>query len=574
MYHFIRRTTLALITALLISPYASAGAAHYTAHFKDRCVRDLGSQVPNILRSQDPKTGHFGTGIWISTDQNVLLPLAAAWSYQDAHNPYYHSAQLLNAIMLGGDALIEAQDKDGKFLFLKKDGSTWGQIYQPWIYTRWLRAFQMIRPAMPPDRRARWEKALLLGYDGISREERTATLHNIPTHHAMGLYFAGKIFDRPEWCRQAAEFFHRVLQIQNPDGYWSEHSGPLILYDKVYIEALGTYLAVSHDESVRPALRRAAIYHSYFTYPDGTDMETIDERNPYLGQLRIPNVGFTFSPEGRGYLMREIGHWHGPIPADDAASLLLWGEEGDAVDVPSGDFDYALPGGGARIVRRRPWCVVISAFTAPPIQRRWVQDRQNFVSVFHDGVGLIVGGGNTKLQPRWSNFTLGDIHLLALKPGDRDPNFIPPPGLQHVPTSARLLTGDRLGVSLMYNNAQGEITLKMINDHRLEYSVSGDASLAAHVTILPHLGASIAAATGEKTTLSATALDWHPGAWLEEASVRFLLPPDVEAIWPVLPHNPYTIDGHAEASEGRIVLDFPAAPEHTIEIDVPAPSKP
>ena len=242
------------------------------------------SQVPDILRSQDPKTGHFGTGIWISIDQNVLLPLATAWSYHDARNPYYHSAPLLNAIMVGGDALIDAQDKNGQFLFLKKDGSTWGQIYQPWIYTRWLRAFQMIRAAMPPERRARWEKALLLGYNGISKEERTATLHNIPTHHAMGLYFAGKIFDRPEWCAQSAEFLHRVVQIQNPDGYWSEHSGPLILYDKVYVEALGIYLAVSHDESVRAALRKASIYHAYFTYPDGTDVETIDERNPYLGK--------------------------------------------------------------------------------------------------------------------------------------------------------------------------------------------------------------------------------------------------------------------------------------------------
>lgn len=563
---------LAIASILFLAVTARGVNAPYPAHFKSQCLHDLVRQVPEILQSQDPKTGHFGTGIWISIDQNVLLPLAAAWSYRDAQNPYYHDPHLLNAIMLGGDALIEAQDKNGEFLFLKKDGSTWGQIYQPWIYTRWLRAFQMIRAAMPPDRRARWETALLLGYNGISREERTATLHNIAAHHAMGLYFAGKIFDRPDWCQQGADVLHRVVGIQNLDGYWSEHSGPLILYNKVYVEALGVYHAVSHDDSVLDALRRASIYHAYFTYPDGTEMETVDERTPYLGKVRMPNVGFTFSPEGRGYLMRIIGDLKGPIPADDAASLLLWGQEGDAVDITSGDFDYTLPSGKARIVRQRPWCVVFSAFTAPLIQRRWIQDRQNFVSVFHDGDGLIIGGGNTKLQPRWSNFTLGDIHLLALKPGDRDPNFIPPPGLQHVPTSAQLLTGNRLGVSLTYNHAHGEIALKIINDRRLEYTVSGDASLAAHVTIMPRMGASVETAAGDKTTLSATPFDWHPGRWIEQAGVRFLLPPDVEAIWPVLPHNPYTIDGHAEASEGRIVLDFPAAGLHTITVEVPANS--
>jgi hypothetical protein len=532
------------------------------------------SQVPDILCSQDPKTGHFGTGIWISTDQNVLLPLATAWSYHDPRNPYYHSAQVLNAIMAGGDALIEAQDKNGQFLFLKKDRSTWGQIYQPWIYTRWLRAFQMVRAAMPPERRARWGKALLLGYTGISNEERTATLHNIPTHHAMGLYFAGKIFDLPEWCEQGAEILHRVVQIQGPDGYWSEHSGPLILYDKVYIEALGLYLAVSHDESVRAALRKAAIYHSYFTYPDGTDVETIDERNPYVGKIRVPNVGFTFSPEGRGYLLREIGHLQGPIPADDAAALLLWGEEGEAVDLPGGDFNYTLPSGEARVLRRAPWFVVISAFTAPLIQRRWVQDRQNFVSVFHDGPGLMVGGGNTKMQPRWSNFTLGDTSLLALKPGDEDPNFIPPPGLLHVPTAAKLLPEGQMGVSMMYYQRRGQIALKIVDDAHLEYTVSGDPALAAHFTILPHVGASVATAAGDKSTLSATPFAWHPGAWLEHAGVRFHLPEDVVAHWPVLPHNPYTKDGHAEIEEGRIVLDFPAGGQHTIVIEVAATSKP
>lgn len=353
------------------------------ANYKDRCLKDLVSQIPQILASQDPKTGRFGAGIWVVIDQNVLLPLATAWFYKDPRNPYYHSSQVLEAIVKGGDALIDAQDLKGQWVFNKKDGSVWGMIYQPWTYSRWLRAFQMIRDAMPATERARWEKALLLGYNGISVEERTATLHNIPAHHAMGLYFACKIFGRPEWCTQAAAFLHREAAAQYPDGYWSEHSGPVVLYDTVYVDALGTYLAISKDESVRAALRKAAIFHAHFTYPDGTDVETIDERNPYWGKVRVPNVGFTFSSEGRGYLMRQIQLLHGPIPADDAALLLLWGQEGEAVDCAGGDGDYLLPSGQAGVRRRGPWFLVASAFTAPVIQRRWIQDRQNFISVYH-----------------------------------------------------------------------------------------------------------------------------------------------------------------------------------------------
>src|SRR5208282_5535181 len=112
----------------------------------------------------------------------------------------------------------------------------------------------------------------------------------------------------------------------------------------------------------------------------------------------------------------------------------------------------------------------------------------------------------------------------------------------HVPTAAKLLPDGQLGVAVMYYQRWGQIALKIVSGQRLEYTVSGDPSLAAHFTILPHLGESVATAAGDRSTLSATSLKWYPGAWFEHAGVRFLLPPDVVAHWPVLPHDPYTKD--------------------------------
>ena len=125
--------------------------------------------------------------------------------------PSHTQTALLEAIMDGGDALIEDQDARGMLVFRKKDGSTWGDIYMPWTYSRWVRAYGLIRDAMPPDRRARWEKALALGFDGISRTA-LHRVHNIPAHHAMALYHAGQLLDRPEWRRQATEFMAEVAQ--------------------------------------------------------------------------------------------------------------------------------------------------------------------------------------------------------------------------------------------------------------------------------------------------------------------------------------------------------------------------
>jgi hypothetical protein len=290
--------------------------------------------VPAILKSQDQTTGRFGSQPWICDDQNVIFPLAAAWAIQDPANPYYHRATLLNAIMKGGDALVAGQDNRGLWTFRKKDNSTWGQTAQPWTYSRWIRAFRLIQDAMPAERCKHWEKGLQLGFDRIARALPSTHSHNKPCHLAMALYCAGQCFGREDWKQVARAFMAKVVAAQSPEGYWSEHSGPTVVeYNPVYVEAIGVYYAMSQDSAVLDALRRAAVFHATFTYPDGSAVETVDERNPFHGGVCRGNVGFSFTPEGRGYLLRQSkypGKWSS---ADMAADFLLYGATGPATPV-------------------------------------------------------------------------------------------------------------------------------------------------------------------------------------------------------------------------------------------------
>ncbi|MCX6955304.1 MAG: hypothetical protein NTV51_24380 [Verrucomicrobia bacterium] len=549
----------ALLVALLLT--AGVGAAPVT--FKSRCLDDLVAAVPAILASQNP-AGQFGKGLWIVTDQNVLLPLAVAWAQPGENNPFHHRADVLDAIVRGGDALIPAQDADGRFLFLKKDGSKWGQIYMPWTYSRWIRAYQIVRDAMPPEARARWDRALTLGFTGIAKEVAgTKTLANIPTHHAMGLFFASQVFHRDDWAKIAADFMRRAVGEQHPDGYWSEHSGPVINYGFVYVEAVGVYAAASHDLAMTEPLRRAAVFHGHFTYPDGTGVETVDERNPYETGVSRGNVGFTLTPEGRTYFAHQSAKATGRLPADSAATLLRWGEEGEgaAGNDTDRDFDFRLSRGDAAVRRRGPWFIVVSALTAPFESRRWFQDRQNFVSVYHARAGLVLGGGNTKLQPRWSNFTAGDLATFAHRAGDENPEFRPPAGVIHVPASARLLAGDDLGLELDYGGHHAQVRLHIVNDDTLDYIVTGDAALTAHVTLLPKMAEPLRSAlTPIPAALKKANVAWDPsatGPWIAHGKARLTLPAATRVDWPVLPHNPYRKDGHAEPAEGRIVLSTP-----------------
>jgi len=529
----------------------------------------LVKSVKGILDTQDPQTGRFGSKPWICNDQNVLLALAAAWSIKDDRNPWYHDPKLLNAIIAGGDALVDDQDPKGMWTFRKKDNSTWGQIYMPWTYSRWVRAYLLIKDAMPPDRRAKWDRGLLKGFEGISKT-CLKSVHNIPCHHAMGLYAAGLAFNREEWKKQAAEFMGRVVAAQSPDGWWSEHLGPVVSYNFVYSEALGVYYAMSGDEKVLEALRRAAIFHANLTYPDGSSVETVDERNPYHAGVRVGNVGFSMTPEGRGFLLRQLSRLkekEKKAAVDEA--FLLYGKTGEGIPTMAGRDEHTWTSRDGKIVvlRKKPWFVVASGYTAEVPQNRWIQDRQNFVSVFHDTAGLIVGGGNTKLQPYWSNFTIGDPSLLKHKSGDTNPNFIPPPELIHVPSSVKV-TVDETTVKavLEYGKTSCEIEITCVDAKSLRicYRASGewDRPVEGHITLLSHLNQELVTARGASVRLEPKPFTWSAeqlGPWFRHGGWQLSVPDPARLMWPVQPHNPYKKDGSSTPAEGRLVLAFPLA---------------
>jgi hypothetical protein len=552
--------------------------------YKDRLLPLLVEKADRLLETYDPETGRFGTGIWICRDQEALYPLAVLYSTPGENNPYYKKAELLEKIVRGGEALIAEADEEGRWIFRKKDGSEWGMIRMPWTYSRWVRAFSLIKEDMAPDKRENWEKALALGYENI-REKDLGRVHNIPAHHAMGLYIAGQTLGREEFKETASEFLMKVAEEQTSGGYWSENVGPVVNYNFVYVDALGTYYAASGDQRVLEALRLCALYHSHFTYPDGTDVETIDERNPYHDRVQPGNVGFTLTPEGRAYLKRQWEVLGEEKLSDDLlASLLVYGEEGEAADLFGEDAQrlFLLEEADrerAAIYREGPWFICLSAYTAPLPESRWIQDRQNLVSIHHRDKGLLVGGGNTKLQPAWSSFTVGDPKLLKQTPGETDPDFKPTGELYHIPSEATLVHENELGLDLRYGPEECQIRLEVKGDNELLYHVRStlDSSLTvhAHLTLLPDLKIPLKLGSGVVFPLdSSMALDFSSGMigkWLEHRGARYEIPLQTSLIWPALPFNPYRKEGQATQEEARISLRIPLnqyAADKTVRIQV------
>lgn len=553
--------------ALLLICLLPITAVAADSNFKQLLWPWLVDAVPAMLKSQDANTGRWGSGPIVVTEQNNIYPLAVAWATERDDNRYYHDPAVLNAIMRGGDFLISQQKPDGQWVFRKKDGSTWGDIYMPWTYSRWIRAFALIRDAMPADRRAKWAAALHLGFTGISRTALLPKVENICAHDAMALYLAGKVFNRPDWSTQARAYMKKVVAAQNPGGFWSENVGPVVNYNFVYMDAVGTYYGMSHDPTVLPALQRGAEFHANFTYPDGRCVETVDERNAYSAAIDMPNVGFTFSPTGRAYIMQQYQlkrKHHQAISPDEAASYILYAEDGPVGQTTAQtDHRFILGKNKAMVVRQTPWFLCLSAYHAPVPQSRWIMDRQNFVSLFHDKTGLILGGGNTKLTPLWSTFTAGNPGLLSHHKGETDPSYAEPAGLLHVPAN---LTLDVRNCALLadYASAHCRVVVRMIDSHlaTVTYSLLNDSDLPieAHATFIPKLHKRWSTAAGIGGILDQTPIHLsasQAGGSFFHHGWRIDIPPGATLDWPVLPYDQYVQDGAAALNEGRIVLIIP-----------------
>jgi hypothetical protein len=257
------------------------------------------------------------------------------------------------------------------------------------------------------------------------------------------------------------------------------------------------------------------------------------------------------------------------LDADLIASLLLYGEEGSFAESPPAESGqvFVLTEDGidrAATIRRGPWFVCLSAYTAPVSMSRWIQDRQNFVSVYHDRIGLILGGGNTKLQPAWSTFTVGDTDHLAHVPGDTSPHFLPTGELYHVPKHVRLTMDPEPSLTMAYGPKVCCVRVQVQDERTLKYTLLAseryDVPVAAHLTLMPHVGQLLETGAGQRITLGADSADLSPeqvGGEVTHAGCRLRLPPTASLRWPTLPHNPYRKDGHAEPTEGRISIRIP-----------------
>ncbi|MBR0457928.1 MAG: hypothetical protein IJJ26_01705, partial [Victivallales bacterium] len=538
--------------------------------------------MPGVLANCDQATGRFGKEPWILQDQNVILPLAIIWSTQDSTNPYYHDASLLALIARAGNLLADDQDKDGKWLIRKKDSSTWGTDIIPDVASRWARAFLLLAPHLPPEARQKWERGLRLAYASIPENLASRKIDNRLAQHALGLYALALALAHPEWKNAAQTFFHQLADSQAHDGFWSEHHGPAVVYNYIILSAIGEYYALSKDQYVMEAIRRAAHFHVGILWNDGSAASIMDERCPYSPSLYIGNPAFSWSPIGRSFLYAQIIRCRNQrrLPLDYLAQLLQYGDFPDVKPDPLPNSDYFSSDGKILVSRQTaPWQVALSAWTSPPSNNRWILDRQNLVELFHHEHGLVAGGGNAKMQPLFSTFTFGDISHLQPDFQSTSPNFLPKGPLHWVPDSALLShAGNTYRIDAKYGPHSASVATAPLDDNgwQLTFTASSDplTPAEAHLPLKNHW--TLQLATGTRITLNGAPREISPkehGGAFSMGGLSYQIPDNATLVWPVFPFVPFNKNGKGKLTDAMLVLRIPLppnAPSRTIRIE-PAP---
>jgi len=451
---------------------------------------------------------------------------------------------------------------DGTFTFYSR-GAEWGRQTDEWRIYFWHETYWLLRNQLDTSRREHWEAKLRTALEAIARHvqpqvgnENFGAEGEVPNHfcwHALALYRGGQLTQNPQWQAWGADILERVAQVQWEDGFWCEGGGPTTLYNYLTTMAVSLYAQFSGSEAAQAAVKRALNFHLPFTYPNGAPVETIDGRVRYR-ERAVPFLAPTWTrwPRGRGYLRFLLERLLAQPFGDGFSGYGFFGEvfryltegEEEAVQFPTW---HRLQNALAAIRRERGWTICFCGICLPPSDNRWHLDRQTHLSIWHDAVGLITGGGNSKGQKRFSTF--------EVRPPEGEPTYLATHcELKHKKQSDQL--------RLWYNDLRFEVTVSILSERALtiEAQVMRPDPQRILVMRLPlrfQAGETFATGAGKTWTLTEEELHLlspQLRTELRYRNWRLKLPPQATFRWPLYPYNPYHPEGQSSLEDAYAVI--------------------
>jgi len=480
--------------------------------------------------------------------------LAAAVLHAKAHpeNPAHGDKQKLGLALNIGDLLVRESEKGNFQLRLDHHRDTY----------MWLEAYRLLEQDLGESRRARWRQELhknvaALAADVAERVDypryQSPFIRTSPNHYALWastVYLAGRTFGNTDWERLGACVLRRfATEEQTRDGYWGEHndSGPTPGYNYLTFTGVALYYEHSHDPAALDALRRATDFHKNFTWPDGTPVDVVNDRNRYWSVSPWGHFGFSHFPDGRRYAEFLTGFFReGSLGYETlgrmAQNALYFCESPTAPilqDLPRYVHQLSVP---AAMRKTGPWVVCLSGLISTrAVTNQFYLDRQGHLSVFHQRLGLIITGANSKRQPELATFREkvgGEVSHLPISSRLRMS-----PLVKDVEESAST-RGDRL--ALAYNTFFAELEVETRSETQVVFRftiVERGRLEEGYLTLQLCLKAGEVLETRtSRIVLGAERVELETqdlGGFIRHGGWTLTTDAPAQLIWPVYPFNPY-----------------------------------
>jgi hypothetical protein len=490
----------------------------------------------------------------------VMLAATLLYAKQHPANAFYGDKKMLELALRLGDLVASNSDRDT---------SENRQDYE-WEIHFWLDAFRLLEIQLDPERYDRWRMAIEKNIRWFAPQVHARIdfpryqgpfIRTSTNHYAIWsstVYLAGRVLKNKEWEQLGARAMHRLAtEEQAADGYWGEFTdnGPTTGYDYLTMTCVALYWEHSRDAAALEALRRSTDFHKYFTWPDGAPVETINGRNRHWGVSAWGHFGFCHWPDGRRYAEFLSGFFSaGSVSPRDLGRLAqnaLYYHEGPTAPIPQDVSHFVhqmqVPAG---IRKSEPWTVCLSGLFDPPTTSQFTLDRQGTLSIYHDKLGMVVTGANSKHQPELATFVeTADERVTT------------------VPRSSRLRMtdeGDRLGLAHRRFFAVLEVPPpdRERFSFRFEITEQGHGRMrTVQLNLQLVLKAGEPLETGRsKIMLGADRVELGPneiGGWIRHRGWTLHVDPTARLTWPVFGFNPYRNAPETELRHAVGVLTVP-----------------
>lgn len=477
------------------------------------------------------------------------LAYGLAWAAHGELNtvPLHRSKAAWQAVIQLFDTLCDLQTKDGNWeWYVPNQQKTFSNLY-PFAMVSLLRTRFDFGTHFEPLQRHRIDAMFHRALEGhvktarafLDSRKRNVGL-NILTALMSALYVGGAGLQESQWRDLATQVIHVICSMQSPAGFWPDdgtHHGPATLYNTVTLTHLAEYALASNDPTAIDSIARSAAFHRAFVYPDGSPIETIDERNRYHHGT-IPALLTAYAvfdktrPAAAEYaaLLGENGiagfspqemDLYGTLP--DALWVDAWRHTPAnfaAVHKPA-SYVHDFPAIPAVVRRDTPWMICVSGCLRSGPARRYHYDLQNHLSIWHDRCGLIVGGGNSLHDPYFSTFRFRERYLAS---------------------SATVDAGQNVSANFLYGQADAHFQVRVINKDHLEITAEAKGDVPTDSTFVLHLPQKPGARFdqgGAERTLSREAIHLEVGSPVTIGQVRLTCDGPLMLNWPCLPIDIY-----------------------------------